>query len=114
MRQDLPKDRRGEVCPISDARKELMRLPEVERGKAAAQGPHWAALEETFAMTPQEAQKKLDSLVQADPQQHEGMNYSIYSAVRLLENAFELGPEMRAGYVITEQHWQRIVEENHL
>jgi hypothetical protein len=42
------------------------------------------------------------------------MNYSIYSAVRLLENAFELGPEMCAGYVITEQHWQRIVEENHL
>jgi hypothetical protein len=114
MTQDLPKDRRGEVCPISEARKELMSLPEIERGYAAAQGPHWAAQEKTFAKTPQEAQEKLNSLVQADPQQLEGMNYSIYSAVRLLENAFELGPKMCAGYVMTEQHWRRIVEENNL
>lgn len=40
--------------------------------------------------------------------------YNIYSAVRLLENAFELGPEMRVGYVITEQNWQGIVERNYL
>jgi hypothetical protein len=113
--QDLPKDRRGEVCPINDARKELMSLPEIERGYAAAQGPHWAALEQTFAKTRPEAQEKLNSLVQADSQGYERANYDTYSAVRLLEDASdELGPEMCAGYVITEQHWKSIVEENHL
>lgn len=92
----------------------MMSLPRVERGKAAAEAPNWAALEETFAETPYEAQQKLGNLVQAGPQLHEAKEYNIYSAVRLLENAFELGPEMRVGYVLTEQNWQGIVERNYL
>jgi hypothetical protein len=55
------------------------KLPEVEHGKAAAEGPHWSALGETFATTPQEAQAKLDSIVQANPKQHEDKDYRIYS-----------------------------------
>ena len=92
----------------------LMSLPKVELGKAAAEAPNWAALEETFAATPDEAREKLNRLVQTDPQRYGGRNYSIYSAVRLAENAFELGPRMRAGFVITEQIWSGIVEENYL
>lgn len=61
----------------------LMSLPRVEYGKAAAEAPHWAALEETFAATPSEAQERYDSLAEADPQLYEGTDYNIYSAVRL-------------------------------
>lgn len=92
----------------------MMSLPKVVLGKAAAEAPNWAALEETFATTPYEAQERLDNLVTANSQLYEGRNFNIYSAVRLLENAFELGPEMRAGLVITEQNWQGIVERNYL
>lgn len=92
----------------------MMSLPKVEIGKAAAEAPNWAALEETFATTPYEAQEKLNRLVETDPQRYEGRDFNIYSAVRLVENAFELGPEMRAGLVITEQNWQGIVERNYL
>jgi hypothetical protein len=62
----------------------LMSLPRIERGKAAAEAPNWAALEETFATTPNEAQERLDNLVKTDPQFYEGRDYNIYSAVRLL------------------------------
>jgi hypothetical protein len=36
----------------------------------------------------------------------------LLSAVKLLEDAPELGSELRKGYVITNQHWQRIVEKS--
>ena len=92
----------------------MMSMPKVELGKAAAEPPNWATLEETFATTPYEAQERLDNLVTANSQLYKGRNFNIYSAVMLLENAFELGSEMRAGLVITEQNWQGIVERNYL
>jgi hypothetical protein len=36
----------------------------------------------------------------------------LLSAVKLLEDAPEMGSELRKGYVITNQHWQRIVEKS--
>jgi len=53
-------------------------------------------------------------IAEGDPQLYEGTDYNIYSAVRLLENAFELGPSMRAGYVMTEPNWLGVVERNYL
>lgn len=53
----------------------MMSLPRVECGKAAAEAPNWAALEETFAETPYEAQQKLGNLVQAGPQLHKAKEY---------------------------------------
>lgn len=92
----------------------MISLPKTELGKAAAEAPNWAALEETFATTPYEAQERLDRFVQTDPQRYEDRDFNIYPAVRPVDNAFELGSEMRAGFVITEQNWQVIVERNYL
>lgn len=77
-----------------------------------AEGPDWHALQETFATTPNEVQEKYNSLVSSDPQAYQGLDHKIYSAVQLQEDATDLGSEMREGFVLTEQHWNRIVQEN--
>lgn len=87
-------------------------LPQVTRGQTMAESPSWHALQETFATTPHEVQEKYNSLVSSDPQAYQGLDHKIHSAVQLQEDATDLGSEMREGFVLTELHWNGIVQGN--
>ena len=73
-------------------------LPEVEHAKAAAEGP-------TGPPWGKPSRRRLKK------RRRQRLPY-LLSAVKLLEDAPELNSELRKGYVITNQHWQRIVEKS--